>query len=108
MALGFVRLSVSSSSLWMTPIFVVFELIGPSSLTLLPKRSVSSVVPPSGMLPSMEYGPSAAKALGATSAQAVAYIVMLRFVIVVPITLTGLVLLVTRYGGLGKLRTARA
>jgi glycosyltransferase 2 family protein len=48
------------------------------------------------------------KALGATSAQAVAYIVMLRFVIVVPITLAGLVLLVTRYGGLGKLRTARA
>ena len=48
------------------------------------------------------------KALGATSAQAVAYVVMLRFVIVVPITLAGLVLLVTRYGGLGKLRTARA
>lgn len=48
------------------------------------------------------------KALGASGAQAVAYIVMLRFVIVVPITLAGLVLLVTRYGGLGKLRTARA
>jgi glycosyltransferase 2 family protein len=48
------------------------------------------------------------KALGATSAQAVAYVVMLRFVIVVPITLAGLVLLVTRYGGLGRLRTARA
>ena len=45
---------------------------------------------------------------GATSAQAVAYVVMLRFVIVVPITLAGLVLLVTRYGGLGRLRTARA
>jgi len=48
------------------------------------------------------------KALGGTSAQAVAYVVMLRFVIVVPITLAGLALLVTRYGGLGKLRTARA
>jgi uncharacterized membrane protein YbhN (UPF0104 family) len=48
------------------------------------------------------------KALGGTSAQAVAYIVMLRFVIVVPITLVGLVLLMTRYGGLGKLRGARA
>jgi uncharacterized membrane protein YbhN (UPF0104 family) len=47
------------------------------------------------------------KALGGTSAQAVAYVVMLRFVIVVPITLVGLVLLVTRYGGLGRLRTAR-
>ena len=48
------------------------------------------------------------KALGGTSAQAVAYVVMLRFVIVVPITIAGLVLLVTRYGGLGRLRTARA
>jgi uncharacterized membrane protein YbhN (UPF0104 family) len=47
------------------------------------------------------------KALGGTSAQAVAYVVMLRFVIVVPITLVGLVLLMTRYGGLGRLRAAR-
>jgi uncharacterized membrane protein YbhN (UPF0104 family) len=47
------------------------------------------------------------KALGGTGAQAVAYIVMLRFIIVVPITLVGLVLLVTRYGGLGRLRAAR-
>ena len=47
------------------------------------------------------------KALGGTGAQAVAYLVMLRFVIVVPITAVGLVLLVTRYGGLGRLRSAR-
>ena len=33
---------------------------------------------------------------------------MLRFVIVVPITLVGLILLVTRYGGWSKLRAARA
>ena len=48
------------------------------------------------------------KALGGTGAQAVAYVVMLRFVIVVPITIVGLALLITRYGGLGRLRTARA
>ena len=48
------------------------------------------------------------KAFGATGAQAVAYVVMLRFVIVVPITLVGLALLITRYGGLGRLRAARA
>jgi glycosyltransferase 2 family protein len=47
------------------------------------------------------------KALGASGAQAVAYIVMLRFVIVVPITLTGLVLVAVRYGGLGGLRRLR-
>jgi uncharacterized membrane protein YbhN (UPF0104 family) len=48
------------------------------------------------------------KALGGTGAQAVAYIVMLRFIIVVPITVVGLVLLAARYGGLGRLRLARA
>ena len=47
------------------------------------------------------------KALGGTGAQAVAYIVMLRFIIVVPITLVGLVLLAARYGGIGRLREAR-
>ena len=45
------------------------------------------------------------KALGATGGQAVAYIVMLRFVIVVPITLIGLILVAVRYGGLRRLRT---
>ncbi len=44
------------------------------------------------------------KALGGTGAIAVAYLLMLRFVIVVPITLAGLVLLVARYGGLSRLR----
>jgi glycosyltransferase 2 family protein len=48
------------------------------------------------------------KALGGTGAQAVAYIVMLRFIIVVPITLVGLVLLAARYGGLGQLKVRDA
>jgi uncharacterized membrane protein YbhN (UPF0104 family) len=44
------------------------------------------------------------KAIGGTGAIAFAYLLMLRFVIVVPITLAGLVLLVARYGGLSRLR----
>ena len=48
------------------------------------------------------------KALGGTGAQAVAYLVLLRFVIVVPITLLGLALMAGRYGGLGRLRRRRA
>ncbi len=48
------------------------------------------------------------KALGGSGATAVGYLLMLRFVIVVPITLLGLILLVVRYGGLKNLRTARA
>jgi glycosyltransferase 2 family protein len=48
------------------------------------------------------------KALGGTGAQAVAYIVMLRFVIVVPITVVGLILAAVRYGGLRRLRALTA
>jgi glycosyltransferase 2 family protein len=48
------------------------------------------------------------KALGATGSTALAYLLMLRFVIVVPITVVGLILLVARYGGWSKLRAARA
>jgi uncharacterized membrane protein YbhN (UPF0104 family) len=47
------------------------------------------------------------KALGGSGSVAVSYIVLLRFVIVVPITLLGFVLLATRYGGLARLRSAR-
>ncbi len=47
------------------------------------------------------------KALGGSGSVAVSYIVLLRFVIVVPITLLGFVLLAARYGGLARLRAAR-
>jgi hypothetical protein len=48
------------------------------------------------------------KALGGTGSQAIAYLLMLRFVLIVPITIAGFVLLVMRYGGLSRLRLARA
>jgi uncharacterized membrane protein YbhN (UPF0104 family) len=48
------------------------------------------------------------KALGGSGSTAVGYLLMLRFVIVVPITLVGLILLVVRYGGLKNLRALRA
>ena len=48
------------------------------------------------------------KALGGSGSTALSYILMLRFVIVVPITILGLILLVVRYGGIKNLRAARA
>jgi uncharacterized protein (TIRG00374 family) len=48
------------------------------------------------------------KALGGTGSQALSFLIMLRFVLVVPITALGLVLLVARYGGIARLREARA
>jgi glycosyltransferase 2 family protein len=50
----------------------------------------------------------AVKALGGSNSLAVSYILMLRFVIVVPITVVGFVLLAARYGGISQLRAARA
>ncbi|MDP9293392.1 MAG: flippase-like domain-containing protein [Actinomycetota bacterium] len=48
------------------------------------------------------------KAIGGTGATAVSYLVMLRFALLVPITAAGFVLLAARYGGLARLRAARA
>ena len=48
------------------------------------------------------------KAIGGTGATAVSYLVMLRFALLVPITAVGFVLLAVRYGGLARLRAARA
>jgi uncharacterized protein (TIRG00374 family) len=47
-----------------------------------------------------------AKALGASGSAAVSYVILLRFVLYVPITIVGLVTLVTRYGGWSRLRSA--
>jgi glycosyltransferase 2 family protein len=43
------------------------------------------------------------RALGRTGAQALSYLLALRFVVTVPITVLGLVLLVARYGRLGRI-----
>jgi glycosyltransferase 2 family protein len=46
-------------------------------------------------------------ALGGTHSQAVTYVILVRFVIAVPITVLGLALMATRYGGLHRLRSVR-
>jgi glycosyltransferase 2 family protein len=45
--------------------------------------------------------------LGASGSQALSYLVVVRFVLFVPITVVGLVFLLTRYGGWPRLRAAR-
>jgi hypothetical protein len=47
------------------------------------------------------------KALGGSGSAAVSFIVMLRFVLVVPITALGFLLLAARYGGISKLRQTK-
>ncbi len=46
------------------------------------------------------------RALGRTGAQALSFLLLLRFVVTVPITLLGLLLLATRYGGVARIRGA--
>jgi glycosyltransferase 2 family protein len=47
------------------------------------------------------------KAIGGSGALASTYLILLRFVLQVPITVAGLILLAARYGGIGNLRRAR-
>ena len=47
------------------------------------------------------------KAVDVTGGTALAFALLVRFVLFVPITVTGLVLLLTRYGGIGMLRRSR-
>lgn len=49
----------------------------------------------------------AAKELGRSHGVAVSYLLLLRFVLFIPITITGLLLLVGRYGGIAGYRAAR-
>jgi uncharacterized protein (TIRG00374 family) len=46
------------------------------------------------------------KAIGGTQSAALPYLLLLRFILFVPITVVGLVLLVVRYGGWARVRTA--
>jgi glycosyltransferase 2 family protein len=46
------------------------------------------------------------KAIGASGSAAVSYLLTLRFVLYVPITVVGFVVLVARYGGWSRLRSA--
>ena len=43
-------------------------------------------------------------ALGGTKSQAVTYLILVRFVLAVPITIAGLILMAVRYGGIKRLR----
>jgi hypothetical protein len=49
----------------------------------------------------------AARKLGEAHSAAISFLLLLRFVLFIPITVTGLLLLVTRYGGFASYRAAR-
>jgi len=88
---------------------VGFEMTAFEALYLVALASVFSLIP-SG--PGYAGTQDAAtvigiRALGGSGSLAVSYLVMLRLVIVGPVTLVGIGLLAWRYGGLNRLRAAR-
>src|SRR4051794_32542557 len=48
------------------------------------------------------------RAIGGSGSQAVSFLIALRFMLFVPITIAGLIVIVVRYGGLQSLRAMRA
>jgi uncharacterized membrane protein YbhN (UPF0104 family) len=48
------------------------------------------------------------RAIGGSGSQAVSFLIALRFMLFVPITIAGLIVIVVRYGGLESLRAMRA
>jgi glycosyltransferase 2 family protein len=48
------------------------------------------------------------RAIGGSGSQALSYLITLRFVLLVPITIAGLALLIARYGGWSRVRARRA
>jgi uncharacterized membrane protein YbhN (UPF0104 family) len=98
------------TTVWMcTGAAVGFDMDPLEALYLVALASVFAMIPSGPAYAGTQDAAVAigVRALGGTGAQAVGYIVMLRFVIVVPITVVGFALLATRYGGLSRLRTAR-
>lgn len=83
--------------LQMTPIEALYLVALSSVFTLIPSGPGYA-----GTLESAAI--IGAKAIGASSRTALSFVISLRFVLVVPITLAGLVLLGVRYGGLRLLR----
>ena len=98
------------SAMWMTVGYTVgFGMDPIEGVYLVALASVFSLIP-SG--PGYAGTQDAAavigiRAIGGTGSIAVSYIVMIRFVIIVPITLLGFVLIAVRYGGVARLRAVR-
>ena len=85
------RLVGASIGLAMTPIEALYLVALASIFLLIPAGPGYAGTLDAGVI----FG---TRAIGATGSQAVSYLLMLRFVLMVPITLVGLLLLLVRYG----------
>ncbi|HWI23057.1 MAG TPA: lysylphosphatidylglycerol synthase transmembrane domain-containing protein [Baekduia sp.] len=81
-----------------------FEMNGPEAMYMVALASMFALIPSGPGYAGTQDAAAVigAKAIGATSQTAVSYLVLVRFVLLVPITLAGLLLVAVRYGGLRR------
>jgi hypothetical protein len=81
----------------MSPIEALYVVTAASVFVLIPSGP--------GYLGTLDAGVIfGVRAIGGTGSQAISYLIALRFVLLVPITIAGLVLLLVRYGGWVRVR----
>ncbi len=108
LAATFVLWSVEASVYWTVARSLDMEISVSGSLYLVSLTNFVAALPAApGSIGTFDaaviFG---ARALDASKSAALSYVILLRFVLYVPITLVGLVTLVTRYGGWSRLRSA--
>lgn len=102
---------LGEAGVWMAAAAAIDFRINPlEGMYLVALASVFSLIPSGPGYVGTQDAASAIgiKALGGSGSTAVSFILMIRFVLVVPITSLGFLLLAVRYGGLANLRRARA
>lgn len=102
---------LGEAGVWMASAAAVGFLMNPlEGMYLVALASVFSLIPSGPGYVGTQDAASAIgiKALGGSGSTALSFIVMIRFVLVVPITTLGFLLLAARYGGIASLRRARA
>ena len=83
-----------------------FSVTGALYLVALTNFVAALPPPRARSAPSTPPSPSAPAGSGRSRLEAVTYMLLLRFVLYIPITVVGLVILVARYGGWSRLRSA--
>jgi glycosyltransferase 2 family protein len=108
LAATFVLWSIEASVYWTVARAIEMDVSVGGALYLVALTNFVAALPAApGSLGTFDLAVSrGAEKLGAAGSVALSYMILLRFVLYVPITIFGLVVLVTRYGGWSRLRSA--
>jgi uncharacterized protein (TIRG00374 family) len=104
----FLLWTIEASVYWMVARAIEMDISIAGSLYLVALTNFVAALPAApGSLGTFDAAVAwGANRLGAAGSVALSYVILIRFVLYVPITIVGLVVLVTRYGGWSRLRSA--